>query len=383
MAIKLGIVGVRGLSYLDGILDIPEFKLEAICDIDENVIKKAAAEHGIPKTYRVYDDMLDSDIDAVFIATPMQFHGMQTLMALEADKHVLCEVTAATNINELFWLKEAVEKSNKIFMMCENYCYRPDAILAKRLVEEGYLGEVYYAETEYIEDLKSWLVYPNGKKSWRQTWQLGKRGSFYPTHSIGPIMKCFGNDRIKEVSCFGVGPYTAPEFRQEDTTTTMVRLQSGKLIEVRVDCVSNRPNQIFTLMLQGTKGAIESPRGPFGQQDMYRAYFSDGSTITSRGVKWENLWDYAHLLPKEYQKMPERAAKLAMEGDYSCFGGNYFVVHDFYKALKGEIDIPVNIYEACEWTAVALLSEISAENNGRTMTMPNFRGTREDMELKL
>ena len=89
MAIKLGIVGVRGLAYIDGILDTPDFKLEAICDLDENVINKAAADYNIPKTYRIYNDMLDSDIDAVFIATPMQLHCAQILDALDADKHVL------------------------------------------------------------------------------------------------------------------------------------------------------------------------------------------------------------------------------------------------------------------------------------------------------
>ena len=189
MSIKIGIAGQRGLVYMPGFIDMDGVEVTAFCDLDQTTLNRRADEFGIKNRFRVYEDMLESDINAVLIATPMQLHASQALTALDAGKHVLSEVTAGTNINELFWLKEKVEKSNTIYMMCENYCYRPDAVLAKRLTEKGFFGELYYAESEYIEDIKSWLVMPNGRNSWRQTWQVGKRGAFYPTHCLGPIMK--------------------------------------------------------------------------------------------------------------------------------------------------------------------------------------------------
>ncbi len=383
MAIKLGIVGQRGLIYMPGVLDLDDVKVTAFCELNEDILEKRANEFNIPNRFRIYEDMLNSDIDAVLIGTPMQMHATQALQALQAGKHVLSEVIAATNINELFWLKEEAEKTDKVYMMCENYCYRPDAVLARKLVQEGFFGELYFAETEYIEDIKNWMVMPDGKKSWRQTWQVGKRGAFYPTHCLGPIMKCFGDDSIQDISCFGVGPYTAPEFRQEDTSTTIIRTKKGRLIQMRIDVMSNRPNQNFYFVLQGTRGAIESPRGPFGHQDMYKAYTCDGKTRVSKGLVWEDFWNYSHLLPENYRNMPEGARKLAANGDYNSCGGDYYVVQDFIRAIRGEIEIPVNVYEACEWSAVAMLSEISAENNGMSVKMPNFRGTRADLELKL
>jgi predicted dehydrogenase len=381
--IKVGIAGARGMVYMPGFLDIPDVEIHAFCELNEDILTRKAREFNIPKTYRVYEDMLESDIDAVFVATPMYLHATQSMQALDAGKHVLSEVSAATNINELFWLKERVERSDRVYMMCENYCYRPDAVLAKRLVQEGFFGELYFAESEYIEDIKSWLVYTTGKNSWRQTWQVGKRGAFYPTHCLGPIMKCFPGDHIIEVSCFGAGPHTVPQFRQEDTTTTILRTKQGRLIQLRIDVMSNRPNQNFYFVLQGTRGAIESPRGPLGQQDMYKAYTSNGEIKVSRGILWEDFWNYSHLLPEEYRNMPEGARELAKNGDYNSCGGDYYVVQDFIRAVRGEKESPVNVYEACEWTAVALLAELSAENNGRTMKMPDFHGTRADMEVRL
>jgi predicted dehydrogenase len=152
---------------------------------------------------------------------------------------------------------------------------------------------------------------------------------------------------------------------------------------LRIDVMSNRPNQNFYFALQGTRGAIESPRGPLGQQDMYKAYTCDGGVRVSRGILWEDFWSYSHLLPENYRNMPAGAQKLAANGDYNACGGDYYVVQDFVRALRGEIESPVDVYEACEWSAVALLSEISAENGGRPVQMPDFRGGREAMALRL
>lgn len=383
MSIKLGIAGRRGLNYMAGFIDLPDVEVVSFCDMNQDVCDAAKKDFNIPNTFRIFEDMITTDIDAVFIATPMNFHTPQTLTALEAGKHVLCEVTLGVSMDELFWIKSAVERSDKVFMMCENYCYRPDVVLINKLIEEDYFGEIYYGEGEYIEDIRSWLTLPNGARSWRQYWQVGKRGSFYPTHCVGPLMKWFKDDQIDEVTCYGVGPYVAPEFRQEDTTVTMLRLKSGKLIKVRVDVMSPRPNQNAYFQLQGTKGCIELPRGPLGQQGMHYAYFGDGSPKISRGLKWENLWDYSDLLPENYRNMPQGAKELAKNGDYNTCGGDYYVVQDFIAAVKGEKPSPVDIYDACEWSAVALLSEFSVMNNARTMKMPDFRSDDFENIIKL
>ncbi|MCP4398168.1 MAG: Gfo/Idh/MocA family oxidoreductase, partial [bacterium] len=112
-------------------------------------------EHGIANGYRVFDDMLESDIDAVVIATPMQCHVPQAIAALQAGKHVMSEVTAGVTMNELWWLIENVEQSGKVYMMAENYCYMPDNQLILSLVKKGMLGDVYYSEDEYLHNIQS------------------------------------------------------------------------------------------------------------------------------------------------------------------------------------------------------------------------------------
>jgi predicted dehydrogenase len=173
-----------------GFRAIPDVEVTALCDLHEGLLKEQAEKFNIPRTYRIYEDMLESDIDAVVVSTPMQLHVQQTIQALEAGKHVMCEVTAGVTMDELWWLKEAVEKhSDKVFMFAENYCYIPTNQLIANMVNQGMFGEIYFGEGEYIHDIKH-LAYgfnrrvpgeqaASNKTSWRNYWQFGKRGIFY------------------------------------------------------------------------------------------------------------------------------------------------------------------------------------------------------------
>ncbi len=96
--IRVGIIGVgnRGGFLLRQILKVPNVKVVAICDLDPDTLKKAgqaAAAHS-PELYTEYRKLLDrKDIDAVFIATPVDLHREMTMAALEVGKNIYCEKT--------------------------------------------------------------------------------------------------------------------------------------------------------------------------------------------------------------------------------------------------------------------------------------------------
>ena len=99
--IKVGMVGARSMALALGFTSCPNVEITALCNLDENVLAEEAKRLNVKNTYRVYEDMLASDIDAVVIATPMQCHVPQAIAALEAGKHVLSEVTAGVTMDEL------------------------------------------------------------------------------------------------------------------------------------------------------------------------------------------------------------------------------------------------------------------------------------------
>ncbi len=363
--IKVGIVGTRGLSTLMGFNALPHVEVTALCDLDADTLARAGDEVGIAPShrYRIFEDMLESDIDAVVIATPMQCHVPQAIAALEAGKHVLSEVTAGVTMDELWWLCETVEKYGKTYMMAENYMYMPQIQLVRELAQKGMFGECYYAEGMYLHNIEGLFVYPGGKTSWRSFWQCGKRGNFYPTHSVGPVMQWFPGDHITEISTFSPGVYNELGLKQDSGTTTMCRLESGKLIQIRVDCLSPRPHRMAYYHLQGTKGAFESAAG-FGDQDKI-SFVSPQNH--ANGMGWQALSDYNAYLPERYRRATEE------QNNAGHGGGDFFLVEDFINAVRtGEAPI-VDVYTACEWTAVGLLSELSVVNNGRRMELPKFR----------
>lgn len=361
--IKVGIAGVRGRSTVMGLKNIEGVEIAAVCDLDEAHLEKMAKDIGVEKKYRIFDDMLESDIDAVIISTPMQCHVPQAIAALEAGKHVMSEVTAGVTMDELYWLCESVEKYKKIYMYAENYVYDPRVQQIKRMVEAGLFGEPYYAEGMYLHNISDRLVYPNGKTSWRSYWQCGKRGNFYPTHSVGPVMQWFPGDRITEISTFSPGIYHDLGVRQDSGTTTMCRTEKGKLIQIRVDCLSPRPHCMDQYQLQGTKGIFQSKTH---KDDTNRVSLT-GQGQPLQDMQWENLENYGIYLPERYQTAtPEQR-------DAGHNGGDFFEVQDFINAIRKGTQPELDVYRACEWTAVGLLSELSVTNNGKTMTLPHFR----------
>lgn len=367
--IKVGIAGCRGLSTLMGLKDIEDVEIAAMCDLDEEHLKNAAERiGGEVKTFRIFEDMLESDIDAVIIATPMQCHVPQAIAALEAGKHVMCEVTAGVSMDELFWLCECVEKYNKIYMYAENYIYTPQVQLVKEMVKAGIFGTPYYAEGMYLHDISDLLVYPNGKTSWRSFWQCGKRGNFYPTHSLGPVMQWFPNDRITEISTFSPGVHNDFGVKQDSGTTTMCRTDKGNLLNIRVDCLSHRPHNMDYYQLQGTKGIFQSSTYGKGNLPGDIDRVSIVSMESGFGkMDWEDLMNYRELLPERYRNANAEQIKSGHGG------GDYFIVKDFIDAIRTGVQPELNVYKACEWTAVGLLSSLSVTNNGKTLEVPDFR----------
>ena len=335
--IKVGIAGGRGISTVMGLRALPDVEITAYCNLDEDTLKQGAEMlGGDVKTYRIFEDMLESDIDAVVIATPMQCHVPQAIAALEAGKHVLSEVTAGVSMDELWWLCESVEKYKGIYMMAENYIYTPQVQMVKEMVKAGLFGEPYYAECMYLHNIDGLFVYGNGKTSWRSYWQCGKRGNFYPTHSLGPAMTWLYDDRITEISTFSPGIRNDIGLKQDSGTTTMCRTEKGRLIELRTDCLSPRPHNMTHYLLQGTKGIFQSNSG-LNDNDKV-SFISE--TNHHNNMQWELLDNYKDYLPERYKKATEEQNKSGHgggdSGEYS-FGNGHIVQTGIFLIQSAKI----------------------------------------------
>ena len=364
--IKVGIVGAagRGRGFFSAFVNNPNTEITALCDLNEEGLKETAVNCGLEKCglYGDYEKMVEkAGIDAVVIGTPMQFHIPQAIMALERNIHVLSEVPAGVSIEECRQLVETKNKSKATYMMAENYCYMRDNILVLHIAKEGLFGEMYYGEGAYIHELKGL----NEITKWRRKWQTGIDGNTYPTHSLGPVYQWFGNERVVRACCFGSGHhYQDPRgdyYENEDTTTTICRLEKGGLIELRLDMLSNRPHNMTYYSVQGTKGCYESARG-FGDKPKINLLDRHGET------GWHDLQELAEeFLPDEWLNQCEEAKK-AGHG-----GGDYMEILDFVNAIVNSTEPPIGIHESMDMTLPGLVSQQSILQDSVWLDVPNSR----------
>jgi predicted dehydrogenase len=366
--LNIALVGAasRGGSFATAFAAHPRTRIHAVCDVRGDLLAEAQAKTGAVEAYSDYAEMLaKSDIDAVVIGTPMQFHAPQAILALARDIHVLSEVTAGVSVEECRALVAAARRSRAVYMMAENYAYMKPNVLVKELARRGLFGELYYAEGEYIHELKAL----NEQTRWRRTWQTGMDGITYPTHSLGPILQWLGDDRVARVCCEGSGHhYRDPrgaQYENQDSCVLLAKTVRGALIKIRVDMLSNRPHAMTNYQLQGTAGCYESARTrQFGERD--KVWLAN---LAPDAHTWLDLASLeADYLPAMWRNPPPEALA-AGHG-----GGDYFEIMDFVASIVDAAACPIGIHEALDMTLPGLVSQASIRAGGAWLDVPDSRG---------
>jgi len=362
--IRVGFVGAnRSSGFLEAFHQHPATKVAAVCDINREKAQEAAKPYDA-QVFTDFEAMLDAKmVDAVVVATPMHYHAPQSIRALERGVHVLSEVPATVSMEESLQLTHAARKSKAVYMMAENYTYMRPNVLLGEMVQAGLFGEVYFAEGEYLHELKEL----NEITKWRRKWQTGINGCTYGTHSLGPVLQWLQTQHVVSVSCAGTGHhYHDPcgnEYENEDTILMLCRLSGGGLVKIRVDMLSDRPHAMTNYALQGTGGAYESARA---EGEPNRVWVKGVSKDSGR---WERLEDYEKKYLPEFWKHPPEEALKAGHG-----GGDYFEVVDFVNAVRDEADCPIGIDRAMDMTVPGLVSQESIRQAGVWLSVPDSRG---------
>ncbi|UCD97110.1 MAG: Gfo/Idh/MocA family oxidoreductase, partial [Candidatus Bathyarchaeota archaeon] len=105
-------VGVFGENHARVYSELSNAKLVAVADVNETRAKQCATKYRAEAWYTDHNKLLQrTDIDAVSIATPDQFHREPAVAAAEAGKQILLEKPMASNIEDATAILRAVEKA--------------------------------------------------------------------------------------------------------------------------------------------------------------------------------------------------------------------------------------------------------------------------------
>ncbi len=363
MTVRFGVIGLRrGASFVRVCRAAQGATVTALYDIDDEAVGRTADEIGA-NPFSDYEAFLNADIDAVVVASPLPFHAGQAAQALRAGKHVLSEVTACLDMEQARALVDAARASSATYMMAENYRYLDDVELLKRLASDGRFGELYYLEGEYLHDCKDLWFDDRGKLTWRGRGELG----VYCTHSLGPLLYITG-ERVESVSCIAVpGGKFVPDIANPTMHLMQMVTDAGTVLRVRVDHVSPRPHQMAYYGVQGTKGAFESWRGHGDRSKLWLEDDHEPSRVTRDAAEWHATDRYAeHYIPERVSAPAE--ASLGGHGT-----SEYWMLRDFLATLRGEMDCPIDLHRAMDYTLPGIVALESAAAGGAPVAVPDTR----------
>lgn len=407
--VRIGLiaVGLRGQVHLEEMLKRSDVDVIAMADPDARMMADAQAR--IAKAGRAtaeaytqgdydYRRMLQrSDIDAVIVSSPWEWHLRHGTDAMRAGKIVGMEVSGAISLEECWTYVKTYEETRVPIMMLENVCYRRDAMAILNMVRQGLFGELLHGQGGYQHDLRGVLFndgqtpYNSGvsfgtagysEAKWRTNHYLNRNGELYPTHGIGPLATMFninrGNRMLRltamSTKALGLNKYVrehpagGPDhpnskipFRQGDVVTTQIQCANGETILLTHDTSLPRPYNLG-FRVQGTEGLWQDTGwGNFDQGMIYLEKHMQGRHRWENTQPWMERYD--HPLWKRF----------AAEAEGSGHGGmDFFVDNAFIECIKRNQAFPLDVYDLASWYAITPLSERSIRQGGKPQQMPDF-----------
>ncbi len=354
--LKIGVFGAgRGQTMVGQILGSTEAELVAVCDKFQpglDSCKRAAEGAGLMNVgyYTDFEKFFEHDMDAVVLANYANEHVPYGIRLLDSGRHIMTEcLTCAT-------MKEAVERSGKVYTYAENYCYTAVRWEMRERYRRGDIGELMYAEGEYIHDCSS--IWPQITYGERDHWRNQDYSTFYCTHSIGPILSMTGLRPVK-VSGFETQnrPYMynlgapAPCAGME-----LITLENGAILKSVHGGFKHVAHSNY--QLNGDRGAMRD----LGDGNL--AVYTEGENENCRG------------------KHETYAPKPVVAGSENTGhgGADFYTTYYFIRSILGDEvarERAIDVYTAVDMCIPGILAYKSICNDNNSVKVPNLRNKEE------
>ncbi len=334
--VKFGAVGASnmGLNHIRSIAHHPKMELVAICDKNPERLEIAKTEVDCPAYYTDWHDLInDPNVEAVVLCIPDRLHLEMTEEALKAGKQVLCEKPMALTIEECEQMRVAEKKYGQRLMVGQICRYAPGFRLAKKLVERGEIGELYYVESEYAHDYSK----SRGADDWRVD-PLREPFLGGGCHAVD-LLRWFAGDPT-EVTAYA-NHKCLTDWPINDCTVAIMRFPNDVIGKVFVSIGCKR-DYTMRSCFYGTKGTIICDNRS-NHITIYKAEMKEKVEVFG-----ENKQDFAIPI-----KLP---VKLASHNTYGELG-------DFAESILQDKAVPTSAYDSERSVVVCLAAAQSAREN--------------------
>ena len=255
--------GNRGSFVLKGILEQPNARVAALCDIKPDRLDSAAtsAARDKPATYAEWRRIIDrKDIAAVFVATPPHLHAEMAVAALQAGKHVYCEKPIGITPEHVRSVVNAARSSGKVFVAGQQMrsTRRLQQVVAK--IREGAIGDVLMVKAQRHGSAD--LPHDSSSADWY--FDVTKSGGYLIEMSVHNVDACnwaIGQHPIRAAGFGGIGLYKndPPGRTIFDSGVLAYDYANGAKMSFTLNVFhpNGLPNGNQYIYVYGSKGAVD------------------------------------------------------------------------------------------------------------------------------
>ncbi len=303
-------------------------EMHTLCGRNPTAVQAARAQLGWQHVATDWHEIVESPlIDIVDIVTPTCSHAEIAIAAAQNGKHVLCEKPLAMDVKQAQAMFAAAQKSKVVHMVCHNYRRIPAIALAKKLISEGALGNMFHYRARYAQDR---LVDPEFPLDWR----LQKESSGSGVHSdinshiidlgrylVGEFKEVCGmthtfvperpiaDASAKSHALATKAPRKLGKVTVPDSAMFIARMENGALANLEATRYAFGRKNHIEIEINGSKGSVY-----FDFEDMNRLKFFSGDDARDRqgfrdilvterdGIQpyVSNWWPPGHLIGYEH-----------------------------------------------------------------------------------
>ncbi|PWM45695.1 MAG: hypothetical protein DBX47_03905 [Clostridiales bacterium] len=351
--VKVGIFGCYRGAVFAQLAPLCGAKITAVFDKNETMVDRVKEHAQDYKICKSFEELLESDIEAVVLTNYFTEHAPYAIKALKAGKHVFSETMSNITLAEGVELCEAVEESGKIYAFAENYPFMKSCLELKRVYEKGEIGRVLYGEGEYVHPIECDEM--NQLAPGTRHWRNWLPSTYYCTHALAPLMYMTGTTPKTVIarSIFAPDKSKHTAMHNADATAIMlIQMDNGSLF--RTTGWARHYSHCVWYRLGCTNGSTETVR-----PDPDKKYMVNNQIFDS---EWHD----------------EGNAEGAGHG-----GGDFGIFSDFINAIEKNEKPAFDVYSAVTMAAVGILAWRSVLDHGKEMIIPDYKDktTREKLKF--
>jgi predicted dehydrogenase len=258
MTVRIGLIGAGGIAgaHINGYLAVPdEAAVTAVADVDAEHAAARAELAGGAHVFADYRDLIASgDVDAVDICLPHHLHADAIVAAAEAGKHVLCEKPLCLTVAESERIRAAIAASGVTFMAAHNQLCLRAVGAAKRLLDEGAIGDVYELRTTD----SFYNKFDPSSMGWRANRATSGGGELIDTgyHPTYLLLHLAGGRPVEVSAMLSTHRLTFAD--GEDSARVLVRFDNGVVGEIVTSWAYQPPAETEKFSVVGSEGSLWS-----------------------------------------------------------------------------------------------------------------------------